>query len=100
MEIKDIKASVKTNSTNEIIYFPNRMKIEKCLEEIILITNDIDLQDRSFNLENFKEVKDIERKLTNISVLTDQIRLALSIKVINPSKNIDEFIVIPKSISF
>lgn len=100
MEIKDIKASVKTNSTNEIIYFPNRMKIEKCLEEIILIANDIDLQDRSFNLENFEEVKDIERKLTNISVLTDQIRLALSIKVINPSKNIDEFIVIPKPISF
>lgn len=81
----------------DLIYFPHKEKLENYLNEITKIVNDISLKDKNFNLVNLKEAKDTEKKLLRIITLANQIRLGLSIKVKNPSKDIDEFITVPKT---
>ena len=84
----------------EVIYFPHKEKIEEYLSELTDICNNVNLQPKKFSIENFAETKQIEKKLDRILTLSNQIRLALSIKIKNPSKNIDEFIVIPNGRTF
>lgn len=83
-----------------IIYFPNKSKMEECLNELSIISTSIDLQAKDFSLENLENVKEIEKKLDRISSLSEQIRLTLSVKVKNPSSGFDEFITIPKIKTF